>query len=145
MPNNIDENNLLATLREYIERKGYEGFFGLIAKLAPETVDKKDLNNYNKKVTDVIMDTPGTSPASIEQFKNTSSASAPIKEASIYAEEHIPAVQEDMIEQSSQISSSTLETQVDNLSKVKVLEPFKNNIPNAFQDAHEARPGQFKL
>lgn len=145
MPNNIDENNLLTTLREYIERKGYEGFFGLIAKLSPENVDKRDLNDYNNDATKVIMDTTETSSASIEQFKNTSSASAPIKEASIYAEEHIPAVREDMLGQNSQMDSSTLETQVDNLSKVRVLEPSKNSIPNAFQDAEEARPGQLKL
>lgn len=150
MPNNIDENNLLITLREYIEQQGYEGFFGLIAKLAPENVDKSDLDNYNK-APNITPNTIPTSSAALEQFKSPPNESVLIEEASIYAEEHIPKVQDDLMthDQNEVIASEQSHP------KIKVLEketPMVDSdakpasvIPNAWGDAEIKLPGEIKL
>ena len=55
-------------------------------------------------------------------------------EASIYAEEHIPAVQEDLIEHQT----------LGNVPKAKVLEP-ERNAPNPWGDSEVVSPGHLKL
>lgn len=60
--------------------------------------------------------------------------------ASIYAEEHIPAVQEDYQEQN-RINNVPSEEQ----HKVKILEPEKKTLPNPWEDIKRVVPGDSQI
>ena len=143
MSHNIDENKLLEDLKKYRDQKGYDGLFGLIAKLAPEKVDKEDLENYGNLAPSMTNDMMPISTSHLEQFRMPSSNVAPVKEASIYAEEHIPAVQEDLKEQKEMEQNINHATK--DGSKVRTLATENAHAPNPWQDVEVVEPGQLKL
>lgn len=136
------EQKLLEELKKYIGENGYDGFFGLIARLAPENVDKNDLENYKNLAPNVEIDLIPEPDLSFIQLRKSTTESVPAMEASIYAEEHIPAVREDLINHN-QISMDN-NPSVENNPKVKVLEPERQN-PNPWSDAETVLPGHLKL
>ena len=136
MEKNISKEKMKSYMEEYKEKHGMGGLLGIIAEMYEERIDKNDLEQYKldvereKKATFIPHEY-------LEQFRTPSSSAAPVMEASIYAEEHIPAVQEDLKEQSV-INDK-------NGNKAKVLVPGNNHTPNPWGDAEVVLPGQLKL
>ncbi len=140
MEHNIDENKLLKDLEEFIRQRGYDGFFGLIAKLTPDKVDKKDIDDYRQVAVSTSPNNAQTETGQVSNLSNPTAESAPIKEASIYAARSIPAVQEDMMTHPIQTGM-----EVGSEPKVLTLEKPQNRTPNPWGDAEVKRPGELKL
>lgn len=128
-------------IEEYINRKGWSGFFGLLATIAPQNIDKEDLKKIEKSSLPVYV--PNSSSEELPNQEND------IKEASIYAAEHIPAVLEDKNEEK---IDSIGESEKVEQGKTRILENKsipggiqKNETPNPWQDIQVVSPGQLKL
>ena len=92
--------------------------------------DKKNANNKPKMSTPVeeeVIQVENVIPKNIAG------------EASIYADEHIPAVQEDLREQGIVAQAEPAEV------KTKVLEPPKSSAPNPWGEAKVVSPGELNL
>ncbi len=139
MLDNIDEKKLLDELKRYREQNGYDGLFGLIAKLAPNNVDKDDMENYKKQTPSMIIDKV-SSRGEIVQFEtsfnkpvhnastlNTSS----IEDAQIIKPEYMDLVELD-------------KQQAIEQPKTKILGPDRKT-PNPWTDAKIVTPGHLKL
>lgn len=139
MINNTNEKNLIDKIEEYVNANGWSGFFGLLATISPHKIEQENLKNYNKgleqtKVTEEQSQVEEISPSHIVEQS--------VQEASIYAPEHIPAVQDDLREQG---LVSNQENNAINEPKMKVLEQQKVPAPNPWRDAEVVSPGQLNL
>lgn len=140
MQNTIDENKLLEDLKTYRDQKGYDGLFGLIAKLAPEKIDKQDLENYKNLTPSMTSDVMPISKTYLEQFNTPIKNNEEFSTASIYAEEHIPAVQEDAALEQGLVQNE--EKPVEEQHKIRVLER-QTVEANPWADAKIVSPGDF--
>lgn len=125
--------------------KGYEII--LSTNQSPEYKDVTALHNGETTQLEETIKVEGLAGV-VEKYKNsqndismsdTQELIAP-QTASIYAEEHIPAVQEDYQEQNG-INNAPAEEQ----HKVKVLEPERKILPNPWEDIKRVVPGDSQI
>lgn len=136
MDNNINDNILKDKIEEYIKEKGWSGFFGLLATITPDKIDQKDLEKYREQLP--INNKPSLVSNSMPLEINDRN---PAREASIYAEEHIPAVQDDIREHGLDKNIVTEEER----PRAKILEPTKTSAPNPWGDSKTVLPGELDL
>ena len=133
------------------------GFYGLLkqievgdpdeifTKIQEKLAEKNKEDKVSSEYLDNLIKENQKTPAEEEVVISEPTLNIPVVapgQASIYAEEHIPAVQEDLAEQA-------IQTQ----PKVKVLEPstpvsippVEGSKPNPWGDAQVVSPGQLKL
>ena len=124
-------------MKEYYEKHGIGGLLGIIIEIDREKVDKKDIEKHQMAV-ESERNAKVIEHDHLTQFV-TPNIKEPKMEASIYAEEHIPAVQDDLQEKQEELKNQN------NSAKVKILEPEQKVAPNPWQDAEVVTPGQLKL
>ena len=113
---------------------------GLVASL--EVVEKyKKLLIINNKENDLTNEQNNTPVEEVKQEEIFATSNV-IGEASIYAEEHIPAVQDDLREQ-----GLVKETEPKSLEepKARVLTPLKSTTPNPWGESKIVLPGELNL
>lgn len=129
----LSKEEIQRIIKEYTDSHGWGSFFGLIAQIAPQKVDQEDLKQHKESIEmeipqeQIVIENPPVLSETLE-----------IKPASIYAEEHIPAVEEDLREQSTQVIDNTSQTK----TKSRVLEQV---APNPWGDAKIVSPGDLNL
>ena len=137
MSNNDDI--LRDKINGYVKEKGWTSFFGLLATISPEKIDQDDLKKYNE--------TQGIKPESTvhipeEKFIPTTKMEKELKDASIYAVEHINAVQSDLIEHG---TTKNIEQKPLEEPKTKVLTPSQSATPNPWGESKVVLPGELNL
>ena len=125
--NHVNEEMLKEKINEYVIEKGWHGFFGLLATISPVKVVQEDLKKNNDVNEETLPDDTKIPSVLVGQEVNG---------ASIYAAEHIVAVQKDLIEH---VDFQT--TQADE-PKTETLEPYQNIRPNPWETATVVLPGE---
>jgi len=143
------KEKLKIDIKEYLKKNGWRGLFGILAEISPEKIDEEDLKKYNETISEpTIMP---KFPEGYTQGNDTVVVPMGINNASIYAEEHLPAVQEDIQEH----GQNDIASEERNHSKIKVLEnktmlsmpeapKIPNKTPNPWSDAKTVLPGEVK-
>lgn len=139
MTNNANEENLIRNIEDYVNQKGWSSFFGLLATISPHKTDSEDLKRHEEKIEQEVT---GVEQPQVEELVSSNNVTQEVQEASIYAPEHIPAVQDDLREQG---VSFKQEPKGVNEPKKKVLEQQRSSAPNPWGDAEVVSPGQLNL
>lgn len=124
-----------AEVIEAIKKDGLEGSLRVVSKYQ-KLLYKKDVieNPPLSEETPILMNEP-------EKLINNSTGEN-LQEASIYAPEHIPAVQDDLREQGLIPNDDKKNAEQ---PKTKVLEQSRSIAPNPWGDADVVSPGQLNL
>lgn len=129
---------------EAIKTDGLIGSLKVVDKYKKKLSNENSLYDYSSQIPETIITTPfkETTDISVENIPNISEIEKPSTEASIYAQEHISAVQEDLREQNIGMFSAIKAVEP---PKTKVLEVAKSHAPNPWGDAQIVSPGQLNL
>lgn len=137
----LSNEEIQEIIKNYTDNHGWGSFFGLIAQIAPQKVDAEDLKKNQEEVEREKTNPVVPEINLVHADKNINSGSLDISPASIYAEEHIPAVEEDYKEQGISLLSPEQE-EVTSQARRRVLE---QQTPNPWSDAKTVTPGELNL
>lgn len=142
-------------IESYVKENGWPGFFGLLATITPTAVHQEDLEKYNANlIPSELVTPPQLKPYEpsyiIHDIASKKTPQRP-QEASIYAAEHISAVQEDLLEH----RQNTTGTEALSQPKTKILTnksipanastpEDRSSAPNPWGDAKTVAPGEVR-